>query len=218
MFSLLEIRGHSRQLHQSGTVEIHTDLYRKRRPAWLVLVKILGVTAMVAVGAAIAVPTLMELDFPLWHAALATGIGMIAYTAVAFFFRPEANTDNMGVGGGMVNDPFQCGDNVNRFLWKAHCVLGPGRFTAETFLDFLVLVRILKNGDEEIPAVADHAAFPAMSMGGAFDATKPIAPLDPTRFAQSSGNFVAGQIQLDTQRFLASASSSIPAPAGHTSP
>jgi len=210
MFSLLEIRGHSSQLHQSGTIEINTDVYRKKRPAWLVLLKILGVAGMVAVGAAIAVPSLLELDFPLWHAALATGVGMIAYTAVAFFFRPEANTDNMGAGGGMVNDPFQCGDNVNRFLWKAHCILGPGRFTAETFLDFLVLVRILKNGDEEIAATTNQAAFPAMSSGGAFDATKPIAPLDPNRFAQTSGNFVAGQIQLDSQRFFTSGSSSLP--------
>lgn len=210
MFSLLEMRAHSSQLHQSGTVEIHTDLYRRRRPAWLVLVKMVGVAALVAVGAAIAVPTLLELEFPLWQAAVATGVGMIAYSAVAFFFRPEANPDNMGIGGGMVNDPFQCGDNVNRFLWKAHCVLGPGRFTAETFLDLLVLVRILKNGEEETPAVVDHAAFPAMTMGGAFDATKPIAPLDPNRFAQSSGNFVAGQIQLDSQRFFPSASSSLP--------
>ncbi len=204
MFSLLEVQAHSRQLHQSGTIEIHTELYRTRRPAWLVLLKILGVAAMVAVGAAIAVPTLLELDFQLWHASIVTGVGMLVYTAVAFFFRPEANTDNMGVGGGVVNDPFQCGDNVNRFLWKAHCVLGPGRFTAETFLDVLVLVRLLKTGDEETPVTADQAAFPAMSTGGAFDATRPIAPLDPNRFAQTSGNFVAGQIQLDSQRFFSS--------------
>jgi hypothetical protein len=204
------MRAHSSQLHKTGSIEIHTELYRQRRPWWLVFLKMLGVAAMVAVGAAIAVPTLLELDFPLWHASVVTGVGMIAYTAIAFFFRPEANTDNMGVGGGMANDPFQCGDNVNRFLWKAHCVLGPGRFTAETFLDILVLVRLLKTGDEEDPAAADHVAFPAMSSGGAFDATRPIAPLDPNRFAQTSGNFVAGQIQLDSQKFFTSASSSLP--------
>ena len=35
-----------------------------------------------------------------------------------------------------------------------------------------------------------------------FDATRPIEPLDASRFAQTSGNFVAGQIQLDSQRFM----------------
>lgn len=210
MFSLLEMRAHSSRLNPSGTIEINTDFYRSRRPWWMVLLKMIAVAAMVAIGAAIAVPTLLELSFPLWHASIVTGVGMILYTAVAFFFRPEANTDNMGVAGGMGNDPFQCGDNVNRFLWKAHCVLGPGRFTADTFLDILVLVRLLKTGDEEDPATTDKVVFPAMTSGGAFDATRPIAPLDPNRFAQSSGNFVAGQIQLDSQRFISSASSSLP--------
>jgi hypothetical protein len=210
MFTPLEMRAHSSQLHKTGSVEINTDFYRRRRPWWLILIKLMAVAAMVAIGAAIAVPTLLELDFPLWHASVVTGVGMLAYTAVAFFFRPEANTDNMGVGGGMGNDPSQYGDNVNRFLWKAHCVLGPGRFTAYTILDILVWVRLLKNGDEVDPSTTDKVAFPAMTSGGAFDASRPIAPLDPNRFAQTSGNFVAGQIQLDSQRFFNSASSSLP--------
>jgi hypothetical protein len=200
MFSLLEIQGQSAQLHKSGSIEINTECYRQRRPAWLVLLKLLGVAAMVAVGAAISIPSLLEVEVELGQAIAITAICMIVYITIAFFIRPEANTDNLGFGGGMANDPFQCSDNVNRFLWRAHCVLGPGRFTADTLLDLCVLVGLMKNGDEKII----DAAFPAISGGGAFDATKPIAPLDPNRFQQSAGNFVAGQIQLDSQRFFQS--------------
>jgi hypothetical protein len=203
MFSLLEIRGQSSQLHKSGSIEINTECYRQRRPAWLVLLKLLGVAGMVAVGAAISIPSLLEVEVPLGQAIVMTAIGMIVYTTIAFFIRPEANTDNLGFGGGMANDPFQCSDNVNRFLWRCHCVLGPGRFTADTLLDLCVLIGLMKNGDEHSHDAA-HGAFPAISAGGAFDANKPITPLDPNRFQQSSGNFVAGQIQLDSQRFFQS--------------
>ncbi|HMC10420.1 MAG TPA: hypothetical protein VKH44_03985 [Pirellulaceae bacterium] len=190
MFSLFEVQGQSSLPHKSGTVEINTEYHTEKKPVWLVLLKLLGVAAMVAVGAAIAMPTLLELNFPLIQAVAITLGGMMVYTGIAFFFRPEPNTDNLS-------------DKVNRFLWKAHCVLGPGRFTAETFLDTCALLGIVKGNE-----VASHGG-PEQGLGGAgplvagsFDATQPIAPLDPNRFAQSSGNFVAGQIQLDSQRFF----------------
>ena len=70
MFSFGEIQGQASLLHKSGTLEINTDCYRRRRPAWLVVLKILGVAAMIAVGYAIALPTLLEVQFPLWEAVL----------------------------------------------------------------------------------------------------------------------------------------------------
>jgi hypothetical protein len=204
MFSLFEVQAQSSLLHKSGTVEINTEYRTRKKPAWLVLLKLLGVAAMVAVGSAIALPSLLELKFPLWQSAAITAGAMMVYTGIAFFLRPEANTDNLGWGGGMMNDPFQCSDNVNRFLWKAHCCLGPGRFTAETLLDLCALAGVAKGDEVEDEPVVASQAFAAVgnSAGGSFDATRPIAPLDPNRFAQSSANFVAGQIQLDTQRFL----------------
>jgi hypothetical protein len=135
---------------------------------------------------------------------------MLVYTAVAFFIRPEPDTDNLGLCGGLINDPFQSADNVNRWLWKAHCLLGPGRFTAETFLDLCALAGLFSRGESAQPAAAAAAASSqvAEKFGGngidTFDARRPIAPLDPNRFAQSSANFVAGQIELDTQRFRSS--------------
>jgi hypothetical protein len=192
MFSLTEFQGQSGLLHKSGTVEINTDYSARRKPAWLVLLKLLGVAAMVAVGAAIAMPTLLEFKLPMFQAVAITVGGMMIYTGVAFFFRPEPNTDNLGWGGGMMNDPFQCSDNVNRFLWRAHCALGPGRFTAETLLDLCVLLGIAKGDDVDPPSAAIATAAPAGAgsfepgLLSSFDATRPIAPLDPSRFAQSN--------------------------------
>lgn len=216
MFSPLEFQGQSSLLHKSGKVEINTEYHTQKKPVWLVLLKVLGTLAMIAVGAAIAVPSLLEFKFPAWQAAVITAGGMLVYTGIAFFFRPEPNTDNLGFGGGAANDPFQTSDNVNRFLWRLHCVLGPGRFTAETLLDVCVLIGIAQ-GDE----VETHEAGASPTFGSplrassvsSFDATRPIPPLDPSRFAQSSGNFVAGQIQLDSQRFFSTPSPVIEQPA-----
>jgi hypothetical protein len=109
----------------------------------------------------------------------------------------------MGLGGGLMNDPFQSSDNVNRILWKLSCCLAPGRFTAETFLDLCVLAGLFGGRQAAAQAAPATSSAAVASVGvGSFDATRPIAPLDPNRFAQSSAHFVAEKIQLDTQRFL----------------
>jgi len=213
MVSFTEMQGQSNLLHKSGTVEINTDCYRQRRPAWLVLLKLLGVAAMVAVGFGIGLPSLLEFEFPLWQAIAITAAVMFVYTTIAFFIRPEPNTDNLGWGGGVANDPFQYSDNVNRFLWKAHCLLGPGRFTSETLLDTCVLLGLLRGAEalEAGPQSQDsQRGYAAVSEGNSFDSTRPIAPLDPNRFALSSANSVTERIQQDSQRYV----NSSPPPAG----
>jgi hypothetical protein len=210
MFSFGEVQGQSSLLHKTGTIEINTGFSREKKPAWLIGLKWLGATAMIAVGYGIAMPSLLALRFPIWQAVLITAGMMAVYSVIAFYLRPEPNTDNMGWGGGLMNDPFQTSDNVNRFLFKLSCCLAPGRFTAETVLDTCVFCGLFGGGGGQAPQAAAPAATQAKSAAaaqapappGTFDATRPIAPLDPNRFAQSSANFVAGQIQLDTQRFL----------------
>jgi hypothetical protein len=190
-----EVGGHSSLLQKSGSVEFNTDTYRERRPAWLVLLKLLGVAAMIAVGAAIAIPSLLEFEFPLWHAIGITVGGMLLYIIVAFFVRPEPNTDDL--------------TNINKFLWNVHCALGPGRFTSEAILDLLVLVGLLRTEEAVDDAAVSRAQnFAAANVGvglgggsGVFDPSQPIAPLDPNRFALSSANSVTEKIQRDSQRF-----------------
>jgi len=43
-----------------------------------------------------------------------TTAAMVSYTVIAFYFRPEPNTDNRACRG-VINDPFQSSDNVNPF-------------------------------------------------------------------------------------------------------
>jgi hypothetical protein len=193
MFSLSEIGRQSGLQQNSGSVELNTDCYRNRRPAWLVLLKLLGVVGMIAVGAAIAIPSLLEFEFPLWHAIAITAGGMLAYTGIAFFVRPDPNTDNL--------------DHVNKFLWNLHCALGPGRFTSETFLDLGVLVGLVKGEEVQgatagpLPSNGPAGVNPGLGGLGTFDPSRPIAPLDPNRFALSSANSVTEKIQRDSQRF-----------------
>ena len=122
---------------------------------------------------------------------------MVLYTVVAFYVRPEPNTDDL--------------TNVNKFLWNVHCALGPGRFTSETLLDLLVLVGLVRTEEAVDEAAARLQSLAAASVpgglgggSGVFDPSQPIAPLDPNRFALSSANSVTEKIQRDSQRFFSS--------------
>jgi hypothetical protein len=120
---------------------------------------------------------------------------MVVYTAIAFFIRPEANGDNMA------NDASQYSDNINRWLWKAHMILGPGRFTSETLLDIGVLFGLVKgvdpDFDESMPeytGVTPEAiiASSAPSSPGAGPASSLYSTPPPT----SSG------VQLDSWKYF----------------
>jgi hypothetical protein len=216
MFGLTELQGQSSLLHKSGTVEFNTDYVTRKKPAWLVLLKLLCVAGMIAIGYGITVPTFLELKFVLWQAFVLGTAAMMLYTGVAFFIRPEANTDNLGLSGGMGNDPFQTSDNVNRFLWKAHCFLGPGRFTSETLLDFCVLIG-LAGGEEvqhDVEQETEIAEECAALLATAFDATRPIVPLasaapmtpasalSPDRFDQRPPSPFGGEQQLASWKYF----------------
>ena len=193
MFSFTEFRGQSSLLDKHGAVELHTEFFRRRRPVWLVLLKILGVIAMVAVGFAIALPTFKEQapQFALWKAIVAIAATMMAYTAIAYFVRPEANGDNMGWFGGSTNDPTQYSDNINRFLWKLHMVLGPGRFTAETLLDTCVLVGLVRGED-----VVEETGVPEYTGASAESIMASVSQPPPAPGQQPGG------VQLDSWKYF----------------
>jgi hypothetical protein len=133
MFSYTEFRGQSSH-DKHGTIELNTSYVTSKKPLWLVLVKLVVLAGMVGVAGAVLIPAL-GLWLPAWKAVLASAGIVLIYIGAAFFVRPQHNGDNMGWFGGMANDPFQYSDNVNRFLFQLHMVLGPGRFAAETLLD-----------------------------------------------------------------------------------
>jgi hypothetical protein len=150
MFSYTEWQGQARTLDKHGEIEINTEYVTRRKPAWWVLVKLSGLAIMVAAAYGIALPSLV-LYLPLWKAIVVIAGVMLIYLGLAFFIRPEANTDNMGLFAGLVNDPLQYSDDINRSLWHLSCLLGPGRFAATTLLDLCVLAGIA-GGDEILEA------------------------------------------------------------------
>ena len=199
MYSITELRGQSHLLDKHGEVEIVTEYYTRKKPAWLVFVKLLGVAAMVAVGYGIGLPTAMQY-LPLWQAVAAVAGVMLVYIGIAFFFRPDPNTDNMGWLGGGMNDPTQYSDNINRLLWKLHCILGPGRFTSETLLDACVLIGLAR-GEEVVDDSAGEFAESGSAANNAGDSFAATIPLQGNRFEMPSSTQGGGQ-QLESWKYF----------------
>lgn len=146
MFTYHELQGQA-SYHKTGEIQVNEHYYTEIKPAWVIALKLLGLAAMVAVGYVIAIPSLRDL-LPLWQTIVLVAGAMLVYTGIAFLVRPEPDTDNMGIAGGLGNDPFQYSDNINRWLWNLHCLLGPGRFAAETLLDVCIYAGVA--GGEEV--------------------------------------------------------------------
>ncbi len=167
MFSLTEWRGQS-SYDKHGSIELNTTYVTSRKPLWLVLVKLAVLAGMMGVGGVMVLPLLAQW-MPLWKGVLAAAGVLLLYIGVSFFCRPQYNGDNMGWFGGMTNDPFQYSDNINRFLFQLHMLLGPGRFAAETILDACALA-----GWAQGPEVVEEPAEPALAV-------------EPLPYSQASG-------------------------------
>jgi len=138
-----------------GTIDVNTTYVTRRKPAWLVLLKLLGLAVFVAVFAGIAYPSLQPILGPLKSAAVIAGT-LLIYQGLAFFFKPEACEENIGYHGGRYDDPFKFSDNINRGLMDLNVGLAPGRYAAETLLDFCVLIGLAR-GEEVLEAEAPSA-------------------------------------------------------------
>lgn len=128
------------QFTKRGGIAIHTGAVNEKKPAWLVVLKVVGVLLMLPIGVLLVIPLI---PLPPLESGLITAGVLLIYIGVAYFVRPEANTENMGFLGGSMDDPFQYNDDVNRVLFRAHCFLGPGRFVSESFVDLLTLCNLI---------------------------------------------------------------------------
>jgi hypothetical protein len=125
---------------QRGTVELNLDHVAERKPLWLVMLKLVALAAMIALGLALVMPLI---PLPSRQATAVASFVLFVYCVVAHYVRPQPNTDNLGWFGGLMNDPLQFNDNLNRLLFKLHCFLGPGRFASAAVIDALVAGRLL---------------------------------------------------------------------------
>jgi hypothetical protein len=122
---------------QRGTIELNLEHVAVRQPWWKVALRLAAACLMILLGLVLVAP-LIPLA-PILAIAVALFV-LLLYCIFAHYVRPEPNTDNMGWVGGMMNDPFQFNDNVNRGLFTLHCWLGPGRFVSAAVIDSLVTV------------------------------------------------------------------------------
>ncbi len=137
MVGWYEIVGERADPQKVGSVKLNTFYETRRKSVGIVALKGLAVALMIAAGFAL---TVTWIPLPLWKSTILVAGIMLLYVGFAFFVRPEADMGNLGILGGMINDPFHYSDNVNRALWQFHCLLGPGRFAAGAVLDFCTLV------------------------------------------------------------------------------
>ncbi len=65
----------------------------------------------------------------------------IVYLCAGFALHPAPDDDNLGWGGGLLDNPLRYSDNANRLLLLFYLLLLPGRFVAEALVDLVVTVR-----------------------------------------------------------------------------
>lgn len=62
-------------------------------------------------------------------------VGALAYVIVGTILRPKPRTDNMGMAGGLIDNPFQYSDDINRSLFGLSLLLLPGQFLGNSVID-----------------------------------------------------------------------------------
>ncbi len=80
-----------------------------------------------------------ETPLPAFQAYVLVVGGTLIYVALAYLVNPKPAMDNIGLLGGLVDHPGRYSDDVNFRLLVVKCLLGPGRFIAESLLDVRVL-------------------------------------------------------------------------------
>ncbi|MEP6619088.1 MAG: hypothetical protein ABJE47_07235 [bacterium] len=63
------------------------------------------------------------------------------YLLASYWLHVEPDYDNVGLLGGLINDPFRTSDNVNRTLAGIKALLMPGRFVSRSLVGMVVLMR-----------------------------------------------------------------------------
>ena len=81
-----------------------------------------------------------EFQFNLKNFGITTG-ALILYCLLGYLIRPEPDTDDMGLFGGMIDNPFSYSDDHNRFLMFLKLVLMPGYFFTESTINMFLLSR-----------------------------------------------------------------------------
>jgi hypothetical protein len=148
--------------------------------------------------------TVPLVPLPLWQAAAAVIGGTLIYVAVSYLLDPQPDMDNMGVAGGLIDNPFRYSDDINRHLATLAIVLGPGRFVAESVMDIGVLFEQPSEPEEFAPP----AEFADQDASEGFGANEPgtaeeqlqqylsASPATPAKEPQPTGQTMTEEEEL----------------------
>ena len=98
----------------------------------LIWARLLAVVIGLPVAWVLLVP---EVPLPAWQAVVVVVGGTLMYVAAAYLVDPQPNLEDAGPLAGVIDDPYTRSDEVARFMMGLKCLLGPGRFIAESVLD-----------------------------------------------------------------------------------
>ncbi|MGE0608633.1 MAG: hypothetical protein AB7O62_16180 [Pirellulales bacterium] len=166
--TFLEFWGESVDPGERGSVEVSGQHEQCR---WRLLVWARVLFLLVALPIIWGVGATQMTYFSFWEALGLSIGGTCLYVGLAFFVRPEPNMDNIGFMAGLVNHPGRWSDDWNRSLLNWAIMLGPGRFVAESLIDFVLLF--------QEPAKADQEPLPS---NDDWSQAENLAALDERRF------------------------------------
>ena len=159
--------------NEVGGFELASEI-NLRKPSHVVMPKVAVSIALIALMYVV-VFSLESVSLSVTSLAIVTG-GILVYLGIAWLVRPEANENNMGWMGGLMDAPFQHSDNFNRFLWKLKIAFMPGRFVTQSFIELATLLHF-------IPEVTHEDLIERK-------ATELSSRSEPEDVAQDDGNYI----------------------------
>ena len=108
------------------------------RPRWWVLTKFSLTAAVLAVGLTLLFTRVLD-PTPLSVGVIAGVLGL--YLLAGYFIHAVPTSDNFGLFGTHMDNPFTYEDDRNRNLRSLAMFLWPGRFASESLVEAVVLLR-----------------------------------------------------------------------------
>src|SRR5687768_3050903 len=133
LFGLLEWFGESLDPGNQGSLAVAAPEVRYRPGVVVVLHAVVALMLLGTAGYFIVAYTL-----PAWGWLVGWAVGLLVYLLAAHYFVPDADCDNMGWFGGLMDNPFRWSDDWNRMLIFLWLFLMPGRFISIGVRDGIV--------------------------------------------------------------------------------
>ncbi|MDF2907769.1 MAG: hypothetical protein K0R34_3090 [Herbinix sp.] len=118
-----------------GEIQKNQPPLETRSVAWVVLKLIISI---VIICGLFYITVLQDFSFGRLLIYILTLTG---YSIICYRYVPRPDTSNMGLFGGIIDNPFRYTDDLNRFLMFLSILLYPGRFISTTLVQTYRLIK-----------------------------------------------------------------------------